>query len=108
MLCLTECPGPAVLPPTRSKGATLGCFKRTCRSSYHLACARKYNCLLQVSSRAAELCVAPGMSSSKQLGAVNRPAGTFLARCLALASLAAPPPPHPSNPPFSHTPIPLL
>ncbi|KAL4439949.1 hypothetical protein ABPG75_002950 [Micractinium tetrahymenae] len=30
------------------KGATLGCFKRTCRASYHLACSRKYNCLLQV------------------------------------------------------------
>lgn len=36
------------LPIPRSKGATLGCFKRTCRASYHLACARKYSCLLQV------------------------------------------------------------
>lgn len=42
-------PTPTHLHPTHcSKGATLGCFKRTCRASYHLACARKYNCLLQV------------------------------------------------------------
>lgn len=34
-----------------SKGATLGCFKLTCRASYHLACARKYKCMLQASSR---------------------------------------------------------
>lgn len=39
-------------PCLRSKGATLGCFKRTCRASYHLACARKYNCLLQASTSA--------------------------------------------------------
>ena len=30
------------------KGATLGCMKRTCRSSYHLDCARKHGCLLNV------------------------------------------------------------
>ena len=34
-----------------SKGATLGCFKLTCRASYHLACARKYKCMLQASRR---------------------------------------------------------
>lgn len=50
------------LPPC-SKGATLGCFKLTCRASYHLACARKYRCLLQARGRCApsELacCVCP-------------------------------------------------
>lgn len=30
------------------KGATLGCLKRTCRSSYHLPCAREHGCLLNV------------------------------------------------------------
>ena len=30
------------------KGATLGCHKATCRSSYHLHCARRQRCLLQV------------------------------------------------------------
>lgn len=48
-LSLPSSPWPACLSSTcRRKGATLGCFKRTCRASYHLACARKYNCLLQV------------------------------------------------------------
>ena len=31
-----------------SKGATLGCHKRTCRASCHLPCARAHHCLLQV------------------------------------------------------------
>jgi hypothetical protein len=31
------------------KGATLGCHKATCRSSYHLPCARRHHCLLQAS-----------------------------------------------------------
>lgn len=30
------------------KGATLGCMKKTCRSSYHLDCARKHGCLLNM------------------------------------------------------------
>lgn len=32
-----------------TKGATLGCHVATCRSSFHLPCARKSNCLLLVS-----------------------------------------------------------
>jgi len=30
------------------KGATLGCLVETCRSSYHLACARECNCTLRL------------------------------------------------------------
>lgn len=32
------------------KGATLGCHHKSCRLSYHLDCARKSNCLVQVRS----------------------------------------------------------
>ena len=31
-----------------SKGATLGCHVRNCRSSFHLPCARLNHCVLQV------------------------------------------------------------
>ena len=30
------------------KGATLGCLKKTCKSSYHLRCARLHGCLLNI------------------------------------------------------------
>lgn len=30
------------------KGATLGCMKKTCKYSYHLHCARDYDCLLNI------------------------------------------------------------
>eukprot|EP00890_Picochlorum_soloecismus_P003723 jgi/Picsp_1/4351/NSC_01857-R1_histone-lysine n-methyltransferase mll len=30
------------------RGATLGCLVETCRSSYHLACARECNCILKL------------------------------------------------------------
>ena len=35
-------------PHCNQNGATLGCFHRSCRKSFHLQCARDCHCLIQV------------------------------------------------------------
>lgn len=73
----TLCAGALAAPPCR-KGATLGCFKRTCRASYHLACARKYNCLLQVGRQLwAALCAQINLHRAELRCADYPPAGVL-------------------------------
>jgi hypothetical protein len=73
------------------KGATLGCLKRTCRTSYHLPCARAHGCLLQVEPYVVacpeHVGSLPGGPSRRS--GQRRPAGARPVR----AVIAAPPPP---------------